>query len=67
MNIGNQTELELIQAILALYSPDEQMTWTIAHHIATKLQMRRRLIRERRKSPACQQIPSKPAANAESP
>jgi hypothetical protein len=66
MNIADQTEEQLIHSILAIYSKDEQMCRSIANHIAIKLSIRRAIIRERRKAPACQQTPTESPASADS-
>lgn len=51
-NIADNTEQELIERILRIYSADEQACLRISMHIAEKLTGRRKLIRERRKKAA---------------
>ncbi len=48
--ISEQTEQELINTILLIYSGDEKTCRAIALHIATKLTQRRTIIRGRRVS-----------------
>jgi hypothetical protein len=62
VNIADQSERELIQSILEIYSKDEQACRSIANHIALKLAIRRAIIRERRKEPKTRPCRTAPSA-----
>jgi hypothetical protein len=51
-SIADQTELELIESILLLYTRDARTAHAIAAHLAFKLTRRRKIIRERRRQRA---------------
>lgn len=48
LNIADQTEQELVCAILLIYTGDKRSAKTISQHIAEKLTQRRTIIRKRR-------------------
>jgi len=56
-NIADQTEKEVIETILRMYTKDERAVHNISDHLSKILTRRRSIIRERRKHP-CDQQPS---------